>query len=258
MKIIVASIIILTTIMLSVLMVNARAKSDFQAKVFHSPQGNKIPYQIYLPDDLQSDKRYPLVIFMHGSGQRGNNNINQLILGVREIRSFSIQHDEPAIIIAPQVPYHDQWVNFSPGSHAPENFNQPTASIKLTIDLMNHILQTFPVDKNRIYVTGLSMGGFGTWFLIQRFPNTFAAAIPVCGGGDKDRAERIKHIPIWAFHGDKDTIVDPERSREMIAAINKVGGNPKYTEYKNVAHDAWTPTYSDENVLKWFFSQKKL
>jgi len=244
--------------MVSVLIVNARAKSDFQAKVFHSPQGNKIPYQIYLPDDLQSDKLYPLVIFMHGSGQRGSNNINQLSLGVREIRSFSIQHDEPAIIIAPQVPYHDQWVNISPGSHSPENSGQPTIAMKLTIALMNNILQTFPVDKNRIYVTGLSMGGFGTWDLIQRFPDTFAAAIPVCGGGDKNKAEQIRHIPVWAFHGEKDTIVEPSRSREMITAIKNAGGNPKYTEYKNVMHDAWTATYSDKNVLKWLFSQKKL
>ncbi len=257
MKIIVTGIIILTTTMVSILIMKARAKEDFQAKIYHSPQGNTIPYQIYISDDLEGRKLYPLVIFMHGSSQRGDNNINQLILGVRKIRSFSIQNNEPVIIIAPQVPYHDQWVNIPTDSNPSDNTAQATTSMQVTIHLMNHIIQSFPVDKNRIYVTGLSMGGFGTWDLIQRFPDIFAAAIPVCGGGDKNKAEQIMHIPIWAFHGEKDTIVDPNRSREMIAALKNAGGNPKYTEYKNVSHDAWTPTYSDKNVLKWLFSQKK-
>ena len=102
------------------------------------------------------------------------------------------------------------------------------------------------------------MGGFGTWDIIQRLPDLFAAAIPVCGGGDAAQAEKIKDIPIWAFHGDKDTVVKTVRSRDMIAAIKKAGGNPQYTEYKGVAHDSWTQTYSDKNVLRWLFMQKKI
>ncbi len=257
MKIIVPSIILLTTVMAGFLIAKPRTNKDFKAQTYHSPQGGTLPYQIYIPEDPGSNELYPLVIFLHGSGQRGNDNANQLLLGVRDIRLFSIQQSKPAIIIAPQIPHHDQWVNISANSHPTDNSALPTVSMKLTIDLMNHIIKTLPVDKNRIYVTGLSIGGFGTWDLIQRFPDTFAAAIPVCGGGNKNKAEQIKHIPIWAFHGDKDMIVDPNRSREMISAIKKAGGNPNYTEYKNVAHDSWTATYSDENVLKWLFSQKK-
>lgn len=252
------TIIILLTAMASFFVVTARAKEDFQAEIYRDSDGASILYRIHIPEGFDINKSYPLVIFLHGAGQRGNDNISQLIHGVKDILSFSKQHHEPAIIVAPQLPYNAQWVvNIPPNPQTYKMSDQPSLAIKLTIELMNDIIKNLPVDNNRIYVTGLSMGGFGTWDLIQRLPNTFAAAIPVCGGGDKNQAENIKHIPIWAFHGNKDTVVEPSRTREMISAINKAGGNPKYTEYPNVAHDSWTPTYSNQKVLKWLFSQTK-
>jgi len=123
--------------------------------------------------------------------------------------------------------------------------------------LIEALCKEYPIDKGRIYLTGLSMGGYGTWDLISRRPELFAAAIPVCGGGDPAQAEKLAKLPIWAFHGDADPLVPVERPRDMIAAIKKAGGEPKYTEYKGVGHDAWTPTYRDSKVLDWLFEQKK-
>ena len=210
-----------------------------------------------MPENRDANKKYPLIVFFHGAGQRGVDNKEQLIYGVRDILAYSKESNDPAVIIAPQSPKNQQWVNvpWDIDSHVmPE---KPAAPMKLTIDLMKDLMLNQSIDKNRIYVTGLSMGGFGTWDIIQRMPHIFAAAIPVCGGGDANQAEILKDVPIWAFHGDKDAVVKTKRSRDMIAAINEVGGKPQYTEYKSVTHDSWTQTYSDQNVLRWLFMQKK-
>src|SRR5207237_1227270 len=115
----------------------------------------------------------------------------------------------------------------------------------------------FRIDRKRIYLTGLSMGGYGTWVLLARKPELFAAGVPICGGGHVEGAKKLAKIPIWAFHGDKDGAVPPERSREMIEAIEKAGGKPKYTEYGGVGHDSWTRTYRDPKMHEWLFAQKK-
>jgi len=180
-----------------------------------------------------------------------------LIYGVRDILAYSKKSAAPVVIIAPQSPKNNQWVNvpWDTDSHVmPE---KPALLMKLTMDLMEHIMVNQSIDKSRIYVTGLSMGGFGTWDIVQRMPHFFAAALPVCGGGDTNQAEIIKNVPIWAFHGDKDSVVKIKRTRDMIAVIKEVGGKPRYTEYKGVGHDSWTQTYSDQNVLRWLFMQKK-
>ena len=133
----------------------------------------------------------------------------------------------------------------------------PSAPMRLTLEWLNECIKTLPVDEKRIYVTGASMGGFGTWDIIQRQPTLFAAAMPVCGGGDTALAPQIKQIPIWAFHGGNDDAVKTSRSRDMIEALKKAGGTPRYTEYPGVRHDAWTPTYANPAVLKWLFDQSK-
>ena len=114
----------------------------------------------------------------------------------------------------------------------------------------------FSIDATRLYVTGLSMGGYGTWDALQRYPDRFAAAVPICGGGDVKQAKKIAQIPIWAFHGDKDTAVPVERTRSMIAALKEAGGMPKYTEYPDVGHDSWTATYKDPALHEWMFAQR--
>src|SRR5262249_27433913 len=127
----------------------------------------------------------------------------------------------------------------------------------LALELIEALCKEYRIDKKRIYVTGLSMGGYGTWGLLSRKPDLFAAAIPICGGGDVKKAGKFAKGPIWGFHGDKDKAVPVESSREMIKALEKAGAKPKYNEYEGVGHDSWTRTYRDEKVHEWLFEQKK-
>jgi predicted peptidase len=125
----------------------------------------------------------------------------------------------------------------------------------MVIELIAKIEKEFPIDRSRIYVTGLSMGGYGTWDLIARFPHRFAAAVPVCGGGDPETASQIKHIPLWAFHGALDNVVPPGQSRVMVRALQDAGGTPGYTEYPDVKHDSWVYAFREPHLLPWLFNQ---
>jgi predicted peptidase len=124
-------------------------------------------------------------------------------------------------------------------------------------ELIDHLQRTQPIDARRIYLTGLSMGAFGVWDAIQRRPELFAAAAPICGGGDPILAKQIQFVPLWVFHGDADTTVKVHRSREMVEAVKGVGTDVKYTEYKDVGHDSWTQTYKDPALYEWMFAQRR-
>ena len=133
----------------------------------------------------------------------------------------------------------------------------PSVPLMLTFELIDKLAAKLPVDKRRLYITGLSMGGFGTWDAIARRPRYFAAAMPICGGGDTAQAAKLKSLPLWAFHGDHDGTVLPRRTTDMIAAIRQAGGRPKMTLYPGVNHDSWSRTYADPAVLDWLFAQKR-
>jgi predicted peptidase len=216
-----------------------------------------LPYRLLKPAEYERTKRYPLVILLHGAGERGTDNGKQLVHGVREFAKPSARKEYPCFLIAPQCPDGKRWVevDWSAPSHTMPK--DPSDPARLVLALIAAVKKEFAIDSKRIYLTGLSMGGFGTWDLIARKPKLFAAALPVCGGGDPRTAKKILHIPIWAFHGDRDTAVIPERSREMVAALKKAGGQPRYTEYKGVGHDSWTRTYRDPAVLRWLFEQRQ-
>lgn len=173
-----------------------RADEDFEAKLYKSSNGNSIPYRIYMPGGMSANTKYPLVVFFHGAGERGMDNTRQLIHGVRNILAYSKESNDPAIIIAAQVPNNEQWVNTPWGADSHVMPEAPSLPMKLTMDLMQDIMLDQSVDKERIYVTGISMGGFGTWDILQRMPDRIAAAIPVCGGGDVNQAKRIKGTSI--------------------------------------------------------------
>jgi predicted peptidase len=248
-----AALIALTCIVTTSL----KADAGFDAKIYKSSKGQSLNYRIHLPENMDAKKQYPLVLFFHGSGERGNDNKKQLIHGAKDILAYSKKSNTPAIIVAPQCPAREQWVNTPWGKLSHTMPVEPSNSMRLTLELLNKSIKELPVDKTQIYVTGLSMGGYGTWDIIQRHPEIFAAAVSICGGGDTALAPKLTGIPIWAFHGDQDTTVKTVRSRDMIAAIEKAGGNPKYTEYEGVKHNSWSQTYTNKDVLKWLFSQKK-
>jgi len=235
----------------------AQSAADLtSAKTFTSPEGETHHYRIHVPDGIPAGKKLPLVLFLHGAGERGDNNLSQLKHGVTDLIRFS-QTNGGAVVIAPQCPAGMQWVNtnWSAPSHLMPSM--PSTPMKLVLLLLQEAMGNLPVDPSRVYVTGVSMGGYGTWDIIQRKPDLFAAAIPICGGGDVTLAPKIKAIPIWAFHGDKDSAVPVSRSRDMFKALHACGANAQYREYPNAGHDVWTRTYADTAVLKWLFSQRK-
>lgn len=219
-------------------------------------QGNDtLRYRLFIPE--KRDTLLPLLLFLHGAGERGYDNEKQLIHGNRFLDS-ALQQKHPCIVLAPQCPPGKRWVEVSwklPAHTQPE---QPSDAFRLLLPLLDSLVKNLPVDTNRIYVTGLSMGGFGTWELLQRYPNKFAAAAPVCGGGDETKAKTIAHIPVWAFHGAKDKVVIPDRSRNMIKAMKKAGGKPKYTEYATLQHNSWDSTYTNSKLYDWLFAQSRL
>lgn len=232
------------------------ANKRFEVRVFKSG-GGSLPYRMLRPKDYDASKKYPLVMFYHGAGERGVDNNIQLVHGMNDFASDDIMEKYPCFVIAPQCPTGQQWVDapWSDDSHTMKK--NPTAPLRQSLELITSLQQEFSIDENRLYVTGLSMGGFGTWEVIQRHPNMFAAAVPVCGGGDPTYAREIAHLPIWAFHGDADTAVKPLRSRDMIAAIKQAGGDPKYTEYPGVGHNSWAATYANRDMYAWLFAQKR-
>ena len=219
--------------------------------------GRVFRYRWHEPTNIVAGVKYPLVVFFHGAGERGTDNFNQMRHGIANILSRS-EKTEPCFVLAGQVPNGQQWVDTPWGARdhrMPENPSKPMA---LLIELLKKTMAERPIDPRRVYVAGVSMGGYGTWDLVQRFPDLFAAAMPCCGGGDVQLAERLKGVPIWAFHGDRDGIVPFVRSRLMSAAIWRAGGNLRYTEFRGVGHNSWNPAYNDWDVrLKWLFEQRR-
>lgn len=237
----------------------ADPRDRFEARRYESPNGGQLNYRLLYPKNYKpgDETKYPLVLFLHGAGERGDDNRVQLIHGMGDFASDEIMEKYPAFVLAPQCPKDQKWVNvdWSADSHTmPE---KPSESMRLTLEVIDELRKSLPIDGNRLYVTGLSMGGYGTWDALQRKPDLWAAAAPICGGGDPAGASVMKDIPIWVFHGDQDGAVKVKRSREMVEALKAAGGSPKYTEYPGVGHDSWTATYRNPEFYAWLFAQKK-
>jgi predicted peptidase len=232
----------------------ADAKGDWkdllEKRTFTSGK-ESLPYRLLKPESYDPKQKYPLVVFLHGAGERGSDNQKQLVHGVAEFAKEENRKKYPCFLIAPQCPSGPWWVGAKKG---PKDNKEPAA---LVLELIPELEKEFSIDKQRIYLTGLSMGGYGTWALLARKPELFAAGVPICGGGDVKQAEVLAKIPLWVFHGDKDNAVNVEQSRKMVEAIKKAGGSPKYTEYPGVGHDSWTQTYKNPEMLKWLFSRTK-
>ena len=232
--------------------------SRFNINRFTNGKGDTLNYRLLFPD-ADTLRKYPLVIFLHGSGERGTDNEAQLKWGVMNFATDQMMAAHPAIVIAPQCPANMQWENAQENKNNRELKMNPSPSkpMELTLALIQQLIKTMPVDTNRIYITGLSMGGYGTFDAIERYPNLFAAAVPVCGGGDVSRASTIAHIPMWIFHGAEDPAVNPLYSCDMINALNKAGAHPGLTLYPAVGHFSWLAAYSDALMFEWLFKQHK-
>ena len=196
-------------------------------------------YLSYVPDGYGKDRsqNWPLLLFLHGAGERGSKLELVKINGPPKLIETGKKF--PFVVISPQCPQDTWWV--------------PPA-LEAFID---SIQRRYRIDSARIYITGLSMGGFATWELAERHPERYAAVIPVCGGGDTSRADQLRNLPVWAFHGAQDTVVPLSGSKDMIDAIKAAGGNPRFTIYPQAGHDSWTETYANDEIYSWLLQQRR-
>lgn len=221
---------------------------EFDKLQYKTPDDTLL-YRLLKPAVQNESERYPLVIFLHGSGERGNDNIVTLKHIAPLFLTESNRSQFPCFVLVPQCPAHENWTY-------PDWYQEPKEPLSSVVALIDSLKSLPFIDSTRIYITGLSMGGYGTWYLLTKYPEKFAAAVPICGGGDTHQVEKFKHVPVWNFHGAKDNAVPVERSRSMIRALKDAGAAPKYTEYKKVGHESWVNAYAEPDLLPWLFSQK--
>ncbi len=211
-------------------------------------------YRLLSPTTQPAGEKFPLVIFLHGSGERGEDNYRQLIHGGKEFLHHSKRH--PAFYVFPQCP-KGTWWSTSNKLRTEANPAAAAPPMEKIVDLIDRMVRTEAIDPGRIYVAGLSMGGFGTYELVGLQPKRFAAAIPMCGGGNLEIVPKYRSTPFWLFHGDADTAVNVRYSRDMAAAMKRAGVSHIYTEYPGGNHNAWTPTLTNDAVIDWMFAQRR-
>jgi predicted peptidase len=194
-------------------------------------------YLLYLPKDYGRKESCPLLLFLHGAGERGDD--LDLVKKHGPPKLIEAGKDFPFIVVSPQCPKNRRWEPFELAA------------------LLDEMVEKHKVDRDRIYVTGLSMGGFGTWSLAAYQPKRFAAIVPICGGGEPIVAKLVTPLPAWVFHGAKDSTVPIERSERMVEAMKKAGGDVKFTVYPDAGHDSWTETYANPHLYEWLLQQKR-
>jgi predicted peptidase len=195
----------------------------------------RLDYLLFLPEDYGADphKKWPLLLFLHGLGETGDDLEMLKMHGIPKV--VEEWDDFPFITVSPQCPYRSCWMSEADTLNA----------------LLDDVVETYAVDAERVYLTGLSMGGYGTWHLATQYPDRFAAVVPIAGGGDPDQVCALKDVPIWAFHGAKDDVVYPEESKKMVNALEACGGNVQFTLYPDAYHNSWTQTYENPELYQW-------
>ncbi len=230
-------------------------------EIFSAESFDGLPYRFLQPTKLEPGKRYPLVLFLHGAGERGSDNLAQLKHVAGDFARADRRATYPAYVVIPQCPENQRWVEtpWDLKSGLNQFPDEPSPAMASALALVDDRVGRFPIDPARMYVAGLSMGGQGAWFAAATPPKRFAAMLEVCGGGDPSWADRYQGIPVWAFHGDADPVVPVGRGREMIVALTHSGHHPelRYTEYPGVGHDSWTQTFARDDVFEWLMRQSK-
>ena len=227
--------------------------------------GDTLPYRILMPENYDPKKKYPLVIFLHGSGERGNDNEIQLVHGAALFLRDSIRKKYPAIVVFPQCPATSYWSNVNivtdsiTGKRKFEFIakSKPTVAMNLLLNFMDDLKAKYSIHKKKMYIAGLSMGGMGTFELVNRKPNLFAAAMPICGGANPATANKLVKTKWWIFHGEKDDVVNPQYSKDMATAILNAGGSVKLTLYPEANHNSWDSAFAENDFLQWLFSNSK-
>jgi predicted peptidase len=211
------------------------------------PTVNTVHYLLFTPREYDADgKRWPLLLFLHGLGECGNNELARVkVHGPPKL--VESRPDFPFVVVSPQCPPQPGGMKDVPTAWQPEPL----------IQLVDHVMANVRIDPTRVYVTGLSMGGYGTWRLVAAHPDRFAAAVPICGGGEpQEMATALSRVPIWVFHGARDAVVPLTKSQEMVDAVREAGGRLQFTVYPDVEHDSWTQTYNSSDVYDWLLSHR--
>jgi predicted peptidase len=238
---------------------------DLFSKELFVHDGDTLKYRLLLPKNFDESKAYPLVLFLHGRGEQGNDNETQLVHGSKLFLENYSTDEFPAIVIFPQCPKDDYWSNVKRdySKTGLEKFKykrkgRPTKSMQLVLDLMDDITNKPYVKKNQIYVGGLSMGGMGVFDILKFRPNMFAAAFPICGGGNPKSVRKYANkVSLWIFDGGKDDVVDPYFSLRMVTALREKGADVKLSYFENDNHNSWDSAFAEPNLLPWLFSKSK-
>lgn len=240
------------------------AQGAYEARWF-TREGQSLPYRILLPENYKAGQQYPFILVLHGAGERGDNNEDQLKHGGSLFLKDSIRKAFPAIVVFPQCSRESFWAPIQPkrdSTGRPVGFEfpadgAPTPPAALVAQLADSLIASGSVDTKRVYIGGLSMGGMGTFDMLARYPDRFAAAFPICGAGNVTTPVRYaKTTAMWVFHGAADNVVPPAGSRTMVDALEKAKADVKYTEYPGVGHNSWDNAFAEPELLPWLFSHQ--
>ena len=245
---------------------NAQDLSVYQSAYYISNEG-RLPYRILYPLNFDSIRSYPMIVFLHGAFGKGIDNNLQLNIGGQYFLREENRKDFPAFVIFPQCPLDDSWAYFEAKIDSATGLakqwvfpflKNPTAPTALLKKILDSLLALSFIDKSRIYIGGLSQGGMGVYDLVARYPETFAAAFPICGAGRVSTAKNFAgKTSLWIFHGDKDNIVPVYFSRNYYRRLKKLGADVKYTEYPGAFHNSWINVFAEKDLLPWLFSKSK-
>ncbi|WP_165749502.1 prolyl oligopeptidase family serine peptidase [Cellulophaga sp. Z1A5H] len=242
----------------------ALAQNENYQKEMFIKGADTLKYRVMYPKNFSDTDQYPVVFFLHGAGERGNDNESQLAHGSSLFANAESLENFPAIVVFPQCPTEDYWSNAKikrqtrPISLKFKYNRAPTKAMNMVMQLVDEMVGKPFAKENQVYIMGLSMGGMGTYELLYRKPETFAAAIAICGGGDEKKSKDFaRKVPLWIFHGAKDDVVDPQLSLKMASAIMEYGGQPNVTLFSDANHNSWDPAFAEPALLPWLFTQKK-
>lgn len=240
----------------------AQDASLFKKEAF-AKKGDTLNLRVLYPKDFDSTKTYPILFFLHGSGERGNDNEKQLVHGSKQFLKDSVRNAFPSIVVFPQCPENDSWTDVKIVSEQGKRTfkfrksGKPTKAMHALLAVVKDFLKKDFVDKRQVYVGGLSMGGMGTYEILRRKRHTFAAAFTICGGDNLANVKKYKHVPLWIFHGAKDDIVDPTFSKAIAGHLENFGDEVKLTIYPNANHNSWDSAFAEPDFLPWLYTHKK-
>jgi predicted peptidase len=226
---------------------------DFRKEVYVNKKGDRLPYRLYVPLGYDKNRKYPLLIWLHGTDGRGTDNLKQLTKQNQLAAHFWIRKDVqlsfPVFLLLPQCPVGQNWAD-------PE-LNQPGLYLQMTMEALAKIRAQYSIDPDRIYAGGQSMGGLGVWSLLQKYPGLWAGAIVISAYDNFTDIPAIAQVPVWVFQGDADDSVPVTMVREMVRELKKASGNVRYTEYHKANHDVWNQAFADPDLLPWLSAQHR-